>query len=650
MSRLQKLAFASAAFCALSTGARAEGDELSGVVVTSRSLEETLPQTLSRYGSQLDTISAQEVKNGGYVDITQALEMLAPGVFVQTQAGPFSYVNISIQGSRTSDVLWTLDGVRINNRLYNTTSPADTLPASMVERIEVLKGGQGLFYGTSASAGVINVVTRAFSDKAGGEVSLGADGRNGFHGSAYVRGKIGGNKLVAWYSKDETDGYYIYTDYQPNTTTRKRSYDVNSWGLKYGYDLAQDLSIQGSYIHTTANLDYPSVTGNSVNDRKEQVASARLDYTPNDTVQFFLKGYYHQWDTSYYTKPNPSRYWGYKDMGANALVQIDLHKGLQYNIGYDGQRYRGRDEVLIIEGKTQMAHAVFGQIRTTDDLSTRARGAAGVRVNHTSGGTTAVWNVSGVFDLTKNLYLEGIGGTSFLLPDSEQLYSIDPDGTHGNPDLKPERSRSLTMALGGKFDIGFNQPLTVTLSGWKRQVTNLITTDNSNPPVGFEGVFVNINGKVKVSGAELDARAPLGNAFSVNGSYTYSKELARGTTVQIAGRPRYTGKLGLSYAPANLPFGADFALKYVGKIYSNAITGFGVQEYGGYTVANASAHAFLEKSRVTQITVRLENVFNERYATNVASAVRAGSVPSTRFFYQRLGPPRIAYITVSRRF
>ena len=650
MTNLKKLAFASAAFCALSTAAHAdEGDALSGVVVTSKSLEETLPQTLSRYGSQLETVTRGEIRNGGYTDVTQALEMVVPGALVTTQYGAFSYVNISIQGSRTSDILWTLDGVRINNRLYNSTSPADTLPAAMVERIEVLKGGQGLFYGTSAAAGVINVVTRPFTDKLGGDVSLGVDGRNGFHGSATVHGAYKGNKLVAWYSKDETDGYYVFSEYQPLNTTRKRSSDVNSWGVKYGYGLTKDLAIQGSYIHTTANLDYPSVAGNSVNDRLEQVASARLDYTPNDTVQFFLKGYYHQWDTNYYTKPNPSRYWGFRDMGVNALLQLDLHKGLQYNIGYDGQRYHGRDEVLIIDGKVQLAHAVFAQIRTTDDLSRRARGAVGGRLNHTSGGTTAVWNASGVFDITKNIYLEGTGGTSFLLPDSEQLYSINPNGTHGNVDLKPERSRGITMTFGGRFDIGFSQPLTFTIAGWKRQIENLITSNTGNPPPGFTGVYVNIDSTVDVSGAEAVVRAPLGNAFVLTGSYTYSKELARGTTVQIAGRPRYNGKLGLSYAPANLPFGADFALKYVGKTYTNPITGgFGVREYGDYVVGNLSGHVFLDRSRRTQVTARLENVFNERYATTVSSAIRTGS--PTRFLFERLGPPRIAYLTISRTF
>ena len=57
-----------------------------------------------------------------------------------------------------------MDGVRINNRLYGGTTPLDTLPAAMMERIEVLEGPQSLFYGTQGIAGAINIVTKDFSE------------------------------------------------------------------------------------------------------------------------------------------------------------------------------------------------------------------------------------------------------------------------------------------------------------------------------------------------------------------------------------------------------------------------------------------------------------------------------------------------------
>jgi vitamin B12 transporter len=337
-------------------------------------------------------------------------------------------------------------------------------------------------------------------------------------------------------------------------------------------------------------------------------------------------------------------------MGVSGLMQADLHKGFEYNLGYDFQRYHGRDEVLLIDGKTEKVQAVFAQLRSTDDLSRRARFAVGARLNHAAGGNNTVWNASGVFDITPNLYLAALAGTSFLLPDAEHLYAIDPDDPKGNPDLKPEKSRNLNITLGSRFDIGQMRPLTVELSAWKRRVENLFSTDNTNPPPGYTSVFVNIAGKVNVSGAELDASIPLGDAFTLGGSYTYSKEIARGTTAQIAGRPRETAKLNLSYAPPSSPFGVDLAVKHVGKVRTTSVTGFGVQQYGDYNVANLSAHLFFDRARRTQLTLRVENAFDKTYATTVSSAVRAGSVPATRFLYQRLGPPRAAFITLSRRF
>ncbi len=126
---------------------------LEQVTVTAKRLEETLPQQLAIYGTRVDTVTAEDIKNGGYVDIAATLEALTPGLSVTSKNGPFDYVHVSLLGSRTDDVLWLVDGVRINNRLYSGTTPLDTIPSAMVERIEVMEDGQALFYGTQAVGG-----------------------------------------------------------------------------------------------------------------------------------------------------------------------------------------------------------------------------------------------------------------------------------------------------------------------------------------------------------------------------------------------------------------------------------------------------------------------------------------------------------------
>ncbi len=125
-----------------------------------------------------------------------------------------------------------MDGVRVNNRLYSSTLPLDTIPAHMIERIEVLEGGQGLFYGSQAMAGVVNVITKDFTQNANGSVELGLDENDGKHVSAYLRGSLGENYLVAYASVDDGDGYQPFrdSDYQPSATDRNRGYDVKTGG------------------------------------------------------------------------------------------------------------------------------------------------------------------------------------------------------------------------------------------------------------------------------------------------------------------------------------------------------------------------------------------------------------------------------------
>lgn len=628
------------------------------VLVTERSIENTLPLELSRYGADLEIVTDSQVRNHGFVDVAQSLEMLVPGLHLTTQAGAFSYVNIQMQGSRASDLLWTMDGVRINNRLYNSTSPADTLPSSMIERLEVLKGSHGLMYGTQAIAGVVNVVTRGFSETTDGSVVLGtgSDGIRRLNG--YVRGALGGHKIVAWVSKDQSDGYEIYDNYQPTAVNRKRGYDVDSLGLKYGFDFSENLALSMTGIRTNATLDYPNVSNVSVNDREETILSAKLDYIPSETAQFILKGYFHSWDTDYYTPPGASVYWGYEDMGFSAATVFKPHRLFEYHLGYDFQTYEGQDEVLLIAGLREDVHAVYTQIRSSDELSDRARFAAGVRYNETGGNDSTVWNASGLYELSDSLYVQGMVATSFMLPSAENLYRIHcPTGqncTHGNPNLAPEESFGVNLSVGGHLSLS-SQQFNWQLTGWDRKVDNLITTAPipvelvGQFPTGFTRTFINIADEVTVRGGEFLFGGPISASLSFDVSYTYSKEEARGTNEQIADRPRRQYKGALSYASQRLPLGANLAVKYVGQ-KTASVTGFGTQTYGDTYIVDAGAHAYLDAAEKHRVTLRIENLLDAELATAVNSAILAGSPTQERFLWQRLAVPRTLHLNYQYSF
>ena len=201
-------------------------------LIVTASLEETIPLQLGEYGNRIEVISAEQIEVGGFNDLGQTLQMLVPGLYLAPKNGAFDYMNCSLQGSRCQDILWLIDGVRINNRLYNTTSPLDTVPAHMVERIEVLYGGQGIFYGTQSVGGVVNVVTKAFADGFEGGVSVGFDENDGTHVNADIRGGSGVHRFVVYASYDDADGFRPFRseDYQPSGSDRERGYEVVTVG------------------------------------------------------------------------------------------------------------------------------------------------------------------------------------------------------------------------------------------------------------------------------------------------------------------------------------------------------------------------------------------------------------------------------------
>ncbi|AGH50836.1 TonB-dependent receptor for transport vitamin B12 [Sphingomonas sp. MM-1] len=628
----------------------AHAGEMEDIIVTGAGLEQTLPQEIARYGSAIEVVTERQVRDSGAMDVATALQSV-PGLYIRPASGPFSYVDLALQGSRTKDVLWTVDGIRINNRLYGGTSPNDTLPASMIERVEVLKGGESLFYGTQAAAGVINVVTRSFTDDFNGQANGSVDSRAGTSLDGYVRGSIGRHRFVAYASHNRAEGYRPFTEMEPSATDRRRGYDVWSVGGKYQYDFGGDIALNLQYQHTEANLDNANATlvRESRNDRNEEIASVRLDYTGSDAIQFFLKGYYHDWKTAYVQIRNdlatgepitifpPGTFWGYRDYGASALVKMRPHRGLEYLVGYDYQKFNGRDDVLLIGKTRENVHAGIFQVRTTDDLSRRARLAAGLRYNETGGAKKTVWNVTGRFDISDDLYVEGVGGTSFLLPDASQLYQIDPCCEKGNPNLAPEESLNLNATLGGKL------PFAGGAVSWQaglfaRRIDNLIDVSYDDPAYP-DGIFMNSDGRVKVRGVDAQAAAALGDGWQLSASYSYTRSRNAGSDRQRDRTPKQFASGAIAYAPAGLPFGANVTVNWVGDARST-LPGFGRRNYGNYALVDIGLHFYPDgDARRHRVGINIENLFDREYATSgYRTAPRDDG--SGRFLYGVRGVPR----------
>jgi outer membrane cobalamin receptor len=603
------------------------------LIISGKRIEQTLPQELGEYGNRVQLIDAEELKKRGINDIAVALQTMVPAMYIQPKAGPFDYVDVSLQGSRSDEILWLVDGVRINNRLYNGTTPLDTLPAAMIERIEVLEGGQGLMYGTQAAAGVINVVTKSFRRESEGQVTIGFDSNDGRHVSGYARGSEGPHEFVVYGSSDDADGYQPFAseDYEPSSTDRTRSYDVQTMGAKYGFDLGDAVRLSLGYQHTNAELDYPQATNVSsyFNQREEGIANAKIDWAVSDTLGFFVKAYHHFWDTEIFrihnSIGNPGElisiadgtYWGYKDYGVNALARfVPDSGGLEYYFGVDHQNFSGRDDVLMIADKTETVNAVFFQVRSGQTRFDKLRLAAGVRYNSPKEGQDiTVWNMSGTYDLTDSLSMKASVGTAYTLPDAEQLFNIDPCCSRGNPALSAEESTNLNISIGSRDLAG------VTGFGWEliafaRNVDNLISGVDDGTGTGTF-VYENTDGTSEIRGWTALVHGALGESWSGNLSYTYTDAKLGDSDLQVDSVPKNTAKFLLNYNPAEYPVGASLSLIRRGDIYQTLSSGLGRQPLGSATTANLSGYLQFGVEQNHRLTVRFQNVTDTEFVSRL---------------------------------
>lgn len=636
-----------------------ESVDIEEEIIVVASLEETIPIQLSKYGNRVKIITAEQIELGGFDDLGQSLQMLVPGLYLAPKNGAFDYVNCSLQGSRCQDILWLVDGVRINNRLYNTTSPLDTVPAHMVERVEVLYGGQGIFYGTQSVGGVVNVVTKAFTDKTMGSVGVGFDENDGTHIAADVRGGDGRQNIVLYGSYDDTDGFQPFdsSEYQASGTDRERGYEVATVGAKYRINLNDAAKLSLMYHRTDNEVEWasPANRSRSFNEREENLATVKLDYQINESVDLFVKAYYHDWDSRWTRRDNEldgtgqltgniilvsdEEFWGYEDYGLMTVAEIQGSSGFDYSIGFDHQRYSGRDDVLLIADDTEDVNAVFGQIRTNEELFEHTSLALGVRYNTPSGeGDITVWNLSGQHNLSDALYLRGTLGTSFRFPDAWQLYGNDPCCTQGNPDLEGEESENVNLALGGRWDIveGFNWELIL----FKRQVDNLISS--------AAGVRINSDAEVDFDGFEVSLELQATEALSVGLDYTRTDAEADGSGQQVTDIPESILKVNATYQQTDSPLEISGAVVRIGDLYDSVSGGIGRIEHGGYTVVDFGAAYYLGDDRQHRLGVRLENALDEDYGSSLGRAFR--DTDGSSYAYTNLGTPRTWHATYTYRF
>lgn len=528
----------------------------------------------------VEVVTAQDIQNTGATNVQEAVKF-STGIIASSQ-GPRGLS----QGTMTAKAvirgvekgtLVLVDGVPINQSgMYNLQD----ISTDAVQKIEIVRGGGAVLYGSEASGGVINIITKGIRQnkvKAGfgnyGQqnyvVSAQAGDKFGITYEYDHMGKVdnisspeGGRPKGMYYNiiraeHNNVDWRYNFNDNLFFT----HSYSENNSHYVYRWD-GRNGKFKGA--------DYQDV----IYKNKEHIAG--LHYDKDD-----LKGnfYYHKRDMA-------TRKWKAKNSPAkgNKFNPADRTYSLTENndetIGFDlskrwhfdkgsfmvGTDFR-RDMADVTDGKTnhyaRNMYSLYGQLAY--DFTDAFR--ANLNLRETWVAKDDAGNKYDKFtpelvvmhDVGKDAMIYAKAGKSFMMPTFKQLYG--GGNIVASPGLKPQS--------GTHYEAGFKK--NIGKSSWRFDVFHYKIKDSMEAKVG-SGTIEEIrytNEDVKNTGVELEwTRNPSENlSYHLGLTWSHPQKQERSVTGVVGDWHDYYGKIqfngGISYVRGKLTSSFEFA--HLGK-------------------------------------------------------------------------------------
>ncbi|MGP1449557.1 MAG: TonB-dependent receptor domain-containing protein [Wolinella sp.] len=545
-------------------------------------------QNIKDAPASISIITGEELKKRNHQDIENMIKDI-PGVFGATLGAASrrgitmrglgqKYTKILIDGRpATSDSAYK--GLRAVGSSQNFLPPANT-----IERIEVIRGPMSSLYGSDAMGGIINIITKGFSNEFHGNL-------NGYYTYA-DRSKI---------SNDFQGGYYLSGALVPDTlgvALYGKYFKKNEDTLAYGNRENDDMHHGIKFIYNASQNDEITLDYRNIKNEFERTAGKTLSTsgTNNDLAYEEMKGY----------TTSLAHVGRYRDLLLDSYATFDQiqeegqqkiklktttinSKGTYFfdsNTLTLGAMYR--HEKLDEEATTadeanvnrwDLSGYIEDEFRATENLNF----TAGLRYNHDKDyGAHLSPRFYTVYHLDNSFSLKGGISTGYSTPDIKQRtdnLALAFAGGHGaqlgRSELKPERSVSYEAG----FSYDDNQNINVSAIGFFTDMRDGISTSLScRPTIGKpcvhkgktyrRGIWNTVNvGKSEIKGLEASGDFRINPSLTLHASYTYTKSVQKSGNEQghtLNNLPVHTIKFGVDYDVSD-NFNIWSQMNYIGE-------------------------------------------------------------------------------------
>ncbi len=570
-----------AMLAAAGPSAAQETQKVDPVVVTAT----TVATPAEQLGVSLNVIPGEDFKTYQYSAIDDAFRNI-PGVTVTQQGSYGKLSTLSIRGANANQVVILVDGVRVSSPTLGQTDLSDISP-DLIERIEVIRGGQATLYGADAIGGVVNIITK----KGTGPFAASLENMGGNYDTFHNRLTASGTYKIFNYS---ITGSHL----ESNGQFQNDNANINAVSGRIGVALPFDSSLSFVYRYNKTDTGVPVKS---------------VFPPPQPIVPIINPNAKQQTETtvmSLEAKTRPVEWWESSARISrytnNQGFQDPVDPGFDFDVPFRAQVDVERREAewlnSFLIGKWSTSTIGFGYRHEEGDNKGVFRTARHVP-----------W-VLGQQQLRffDRLFITG----GFRIEDD----SVFGQATTGQGSVAFVIKETGTR-LRGSAGTGFRAP-TFNENLWQNRVrlkftwfathfTNLITCCVVLPTAPFGGP-VNV-GKARSKGVESSAEIDVLPNLVASFTYTYTDTDNLQTNRPIARIPRQAGSAGLTWEP--IPRLSLFTQVYVvgsqfdsyGDVYNSGHTR--VDAGGTYRLLNQVG--WLQR---LDLVARAQNILNEQYA------------------------------------